>query len=77
VHPWYALWLAALLPFAARPLAYGAGTFLALLPVTYVSAWNVTRGGGWSEPPWVRALVWGVPLAVLVIAALRSRRSRA
>lgn len=73
VHPWYALWLVPLLPFAPPPLLHAGALFAALLPVTYVSAWSVARGGEWLQPAWVRPLVWGAPVALLAVSALRRR----
>lgn len=73
VHPWYALWLLPLLPFAPPPLARAGAVFAALLPVTYVSAWNLARAGEWLQPAWMRPLVWGAPAVVLAVSALRRR----
>jgi len=75
VHPWYALWLAALLPFAPRVLTAAIFTFLALLPITYYSAWSLTTTGEWVEPGWVGLLVWGGPGVVMISDALRRRRA--
>jgi len=76
VHPWYALWLLAFLPFLSRPLAPAGFAFAALLPLTYLTAWNAARGGAWTEPVWMPLVTWGVPLALFTggLAAGRMRR---
>jgi Glycosyltransferase family 87 len=73
VHPWYALWLVPLLPFAPVPLARAGTAFAALLPVTYAAAWSLARSGTWREPAWSRPLVWGVPAAVFLVTLARRR----
>jgi len=74
IHPWYALWLVPLLPFAPPPLARAGALWAAFLPATYVSAWTFARTGEWTEPAWIRPLVWGVPAVVLLLSAARRRR---
>jgi len=63
LHPWYVLWV---LPFAAAYASVPWLLFAALVPLAYVGV------GG--DVPWsIRAVEYGVPLAVAVILALRRR----
>lgn len=59
VHPWYAVWLVALLPFASPRLRFGLGWLAAALPIAYVSGHLELVTGEWIEPPAVKALLWG------------------
>jgi len=72
VHPWYGLWLIALLPLFPSPALL---TLSALLPLSYL-AWTVqAAGGGWEAPPWVPWLEYGAPLAVGLLSWLARRPS--
>jgi alpha-1,6-mannosyltransferase len=71
VHPWYGLWLIAMLPLVPSPsLALLTG----LLPLSYL-AWTAQLGGGqWEAPGWVPWLEYGLPaLALAPELALRRR----
>ena len=59
VHPWYAVWLVALLPFASPRWRPGLGWLVALLPIAYVSGHLELVTGEWVEPPAVKAILWG------------------
>jgi hypothetical protein len=73
VHPWYGIWLAAVLPVLPRWAVPGIAAFCALLPVSYATAWVHATTGLWIEPVWPRALLWVVALSLLLIGALRRR----
>ena len=75
VHPWYALWLVPFLPFLPRALRAGATTFVLLLPVVYVSAWQLAVTGEWSEPGWAKAIGWLPALALTAAGLLRAARA--
>lgn len=72
VHPWYGLWLIALLPlFPSAPLL----VFSVLLPLSYLAWTAQAAGGAWAAPGWVPWLEYGLPLALaLGIRGARSRR---
>ncbi|MCP3978712.1 MAG: hypothetical protein GY716_05180 [bacterium] len=66
LHPWYVLWV---LPFAA---AYRSAFWLALgftLPLAY---WP----GDGDVPSWIKAVEYGLPLAIAAVLAARSRFGR-
>ncbi len=72
VHPWYGLWLIALLPlFPSVPLL----TFSVLLPLSYLAWTAQAAGGSWAVPGWVPWLEYGLPLALaLGLWAAQRRR---
>ncbi len=64
VHPWYGLWLIALLPlFPSVPLL----VFSVLLPLSYLAWTAQAAGGAWLAPAWVPWLEYGLPLALFVL----------
>lgn len=62
VHPWYGLWLVAMLPLVpSLSLALLTG----LMPLSYL-AWTVqASGGAWQAPLWVPWLEYGLPALAL------------
>ena len=76
LHPWYALWLIAFLPFLPTSVKGAAFAFVALLPLTYVSAWTFAQDGVWVEPIWTRWVVWGVPGALFIAGTIRNHVRR-
>lgn len=71
LHPWYALCLAALLPFSAGPagLTLCWSVFLAYqVQIFYFIA------GNWQERSWVAAAVFGAPVAAWLVSAAFRRR---
>jgi alpha-1,6-mannosyltransferase len=72
VHPWYGLWLIALLPlFPSVPLL----AFSVLLPLSYLAWTEQAAGGAWAVPGWVPWLEYGLPL-VLALGLQAARRRR-
>ena len=71
VHPWYGLWVIALLPlFPSLPLL----VFSVLLPLAYL-AWTAQAAGGpWAAPPWVPWVEYGLPLALALVWRVAGRR---
>jgi hypothetical protein len=72
LHPWYALYLACLLPFCpgAAGLALTWGVLLSyrvLVPFVLV--------GKWAETDRIPGLVWGAAMAAIIVSALVKRRS--
>jgi alpha-1,6-mannosyltransferase len=58
VHPWYGLWLIALLPLIPSPsLALLSG----LMPLSYLAWTSQAAGGAWQAPGWVPWLEFGLP----------------
>ncbi len=76
VHPWYALWLVPMLPFARGAAGVALIGLVALLPIVYVTPWVHARTGVWAEPAWLTSTLWGVPLVAALTVAWR-RRARA
>jgi len=71
VHPWYGLWLIALLPLVPSPPLIALS---ALLPLSYLAWTTQASGGGWVTPAWVPWVEYGVPL-MLALALPASRSS--
>jgi hypothetical protein len=71
VHPWYVVWVAALLPFAGRRLAPGLVVWVALVPLAYVATWSERVGSGWVMPAALTRGTWGAVAAALLLAARR------
>lgn len=72
VHPWYGLWVIALLPlFPSVPVL----VFSVLLPLAYLAWTAQAAGGAWEAPGWVPWLEYGLPLA-LGLGLEAARRSR-
>jgi len=73
LHPWYALYLACLLPFC--PGAAGlALTWGVLLSYRVLVPFALT--GKWAETDRIPGLVWGAAIAAIIVAELVKRRSR-
>lgn len=73
LHPWYVLWP---LPFVC---VRRVPALLALSLTVLLSYWTLAGAratGTWRESPWVLAVEWGVPLAVLAAGGLRARGGR-
>ena len=77
VHPWYAMWLASLLPFVPRLIRPAAITLCALLPLSYATPWERCSTGVWREPSWPRAAIWGCTAVLLAASLAASLFSRA
>lgn len=75
LHPWYLLWIVALLPLRSSP------AFLALslsAPLSYEVLLRFDgRGETWSEALWVKALIFGAPLLAFALSTALGRRARA
>lgn len=72
VLPWYALWLFAFLPaLRMSPLAAAALTFTLTVPLAYLVYPPYLAGAPWQLPWTIRAVEYGVPLLVFVIAVRR------
>ncbi|CAH2031973.1 hypothetical protein [Trichlorobacter ammonificans] len=71
LHPWYALCLAALLPFSAGPagLTLCWSVFLA-----YQVQLSYFIEGNWQERAWVAAAVFGAPVAAWLLGRMTPRR---
>jgi len=65
VHPWYGLWLLALLPLWPRA---DLAAWLSLLPLSYLAFDVAVAGGPWRPPGWVPWVEYGVP-AIMLLAA--------
>ncbi len=62
VHPWYGLWLVAMLPLLPSPsLALLTG----LMPLSYLAWTSRASGGAWQAPAWVPWLEYGLPALLL------------
>jgi hypothetical protein len=77
VHPWYAMWLAALLPFVPLPVRPAAIALCALLPLSYATPWERCTTGVWRELGWPRAVIWGSTAALLAASLAVRLFSRA
>jgi hypothetical protein len=73
VHPWYASWFVPFLVFLPREVLPSGVALVAMLPVTYVSAWLARQTGVWAEPEWLRAALWGPVAAALFFGWMRER----
>lgn len=62
VYPWYAIWLVPFLCF--YPIKAGFA-FTGLVGLSYLVLPRFDSGLGWSLPPWVLAVEYGVPAALL------------
>jgi hypothetical protein len=71
LHPWYALWLLPLLPFAGRG-ALSMILLLALAPLLHHGSWLELEEGAWRELASVRLLVHTPVWAALVWDLLRT-----
>ena len=58
VHPWYGLWVIVLLPLFPSP---SVTLFSVLLPLSYLVWASQAAGEGWTLPPWVPWLEYGLP----------------
>jgi len=74
VHPWYGLWLLALLPLF--PSVFAA-LLTGLLPLAYLAWTSAGDGGAWEVPRWAWRIEYGLPLAGLAIDRWWAWRSRA
>ncbi len=63
VHPWYGLWIIALLPLVGSPSLIALS---ALLPLSYLAWTQQAAGGAWAPPAWVPWLEYGVPFVLAV-----------
>lgn len=72
LHPWYLLWI---LPLAAlrgsRGWLLATGTIL----LAYWGLGTYQRTGIWPHPDGLRLLVWGPPLALLLVDGIRGNRT--
>jgi hypothetical protein len=73
VHPWYGLWLLALLPL--HPRTWSA-LLVGLLPLSYLAWTEQDESGVWAAPAWVRQLEYGPPALLLLWGAFRAQRAR-
>ena len=77
LHPWYALYLAVLLPFAAGP---GGLVFSWSVLLSYRVLIQYALLGQWVEDDLLPALIWLAPATAFIISALaralRDRRPR-
>lgn len=74
LHPWYALWLLPLVPFATT----GRRAMLALCALAWLNhhaVWLEATTGAWHELAWLRALVH-VPVWLLLLVDLTKRAHR-
>lgn len=69
VLPWYALWLLVFVPVAERtPIAASALVFTLTVPLAYLVYPGWLGGGAWYLPWAVRAVEYGLPVLVGVVA---------
>ena len=61
VHPWYGLWLIAVLPLFPSP---SVALLTGLMPLSYLAWTSQAAGGAWQAPAWVPWLEYGLPLLV-------------
>lgn len=71
LHPWYVLWVVPLLALGGHP-AFVA--LAALVPLGYAPLPRFLEDGTWHDPIWARALVHGLPWALLLKDLLPKRR---
>jgi len=75
VHPWYGLWLLALLPVWP---SLAAALLTGLLPLSYLAWTSAGAGGPWEAPSWVPWVEYGLPAAAWPLdAAWRRQRTEA
>lgn len=74
VHPWYGLWLLALLP--VWPTLSGA-LLTGLLPLSYLAWTSASSGGPWEAPSWVAKVEYGLPVAAWPLDVWWRRRGSA
>ncbi len=73
VHPWYGLWLLALVPLFPTLFAL---LLTGLLPLAYLAWSSESAGGPWAVPDAAWRAEYGLPLAGLVIDWRRRRRPK-
>ncbi|MFH0976278.1 MAG: hypothetical protein V1874_10900 [Spirochaetota bacterium] len=70
LHPWYALYLAALLPFAAGPAGFVLSWAVFL---SYNVLIEYTRSGKWIESGSIAAVIWISPFAAYAVSIILKR----
>jgi hypothetical protein len=63
VHPWYGLWLLALLPLWPRLDLFA---LVSLLPLSYLAWVTASPGAEWLAPPWAAWLSYGIPFGIFL-----------